>query len=339
MEAIPLSHQRSAKCDTTDGVAILLATYNGEAYLDEQLRSLVAQTYPDISIIIRDDGSSDRTPEIIDDWLARYPEKITALRNDDKQNLGLVRNFATLMEACEAAYFAFSDQDDIWIPTKIESMLDRLKAVEKKIDQHVPILVHSDLRLVNALGHEIAPSFFEHIGANLPADLRLEHLLFNNVVTGCALIGNRALLDAAMPFPREVEVHDWWLALVAASCGIIETIEWPTVLYRQHGKNVIGAGKPKHRNIWTARHILLRPGLLISRMLRTMRLIQAKGGALLTCLGNKIKPECREYLLALCFPQLENKIAGMTLWQKFRLLVKFLVAYVRAIPLALHWCY
>src|SRR6478736_4037707 len=112
-------------------VAILLATYNGERYLDELMRSLLSQTYQDFVVIVRDDHSSDRTPAILAHWLAAQPDKIS-VASDDRGNLRSLGNFARLMELCDAPYFAFCDQDDVWLPNKIELAIAELRHLENQ---------------------------------------------------------------------------------------------------------------------------------------------------------------------------------------------------------------
>src|SRR5579864_1325991 len=114
-----LQNRPAPKRSASDCVAILLATYNGEKYLDEQMRSLFSQTYSDIIVIARDDHSSDRTPEILCKWSGAQPGKIRVV-SDDCGNLRSLGNFSRLTELCDAPYFAFCDQDDVWLPNKIE---------------------------------------------------------------------------------------------------------------------------------------------------------------------------------------------------------------------------
>ena len=229
----------TAKADRQ--IAILLATYNGEKYLDEQVRSLFSQTYRDFVVIARDDHSSDQTPEILARWSAAQPDKIRVV-SDDCGNLRPTANFGRLLEICDAPYFALCDQDDIWLPNKVERAINEIRRLENQFGETIPILVHSDLIVVDEKLNEISPSFFDHSKIDVSKGGRLDHLLFNNIVTGCASMGNRALLDLVRPIPDGAPMHDWWLALVAASCGVVGTIAEPTILYRQHGRNQVGAG-------------------------------------------------------------------------------------------------
>jgi glycosyltransferase involved in cell wall biosynthesis len=323
---------------TPGRVAILVGTYNGEAYLDEQMRSLCAQTDGDFHILIRDDFSSDRTTQIIARWAEEHSQRITVVE-DDRGNLGPTGNFARLMELCDAPYFAFCDQDDVWMPNKVELLLGELRQLEHRFGATTPILVHSDLRVVDQDLRELAPSFFKHLQADLRKGHRTDHLIFNNIVTGCALIGNRALLELARPIPAGVRVHDWWLALVAASCGVLRAIPEPTVLYRQHARNVIGAGRQQQRSLWAARHILQQPRKLRMRMARTMTSVQSQAHLLLNAVGGEMSRRDSEFLRAFCLPQFHKELSELPWTERALLRAQYGLAYVRVAPMALHWCY
>ena len=269
-------------------VAILLATYNGERYLDELMSSLLSQTHRDLVIIVRDDHSSDRTPEILERWSVAQPEKVRVV-SDDLGNLRSLGNFSRLMELCDAPYFAFCDQDDVWLPSKVELAINEVRRLERQLGETTPVLVHSDLKLVDGDLREMAPSYFRQSHISLGSAERLDHLIISNIVSGCASMGNRALLKLGWPIPNEVPYHDWWMALLAASCGVLKTIEEPTILWRQHGRNQIGAGVPRGRNaLWNARHVLLRPRLLVARMQAAFTVTQSTGTcALLSVAGDK----------------------------------------------------
>src|SRR5665213_2546839 len=150
------------------------------------------------------------------------------------------------------------------------------------------------------------------MNADLRKGRRLDHLIFYNIVTGCSLMGNRSLLELARPIPTGIDVHDWWLALVAASCGVLSTIPEPTVLYRQHGGNLIGAGPQKHRNLWTARHILQQPRKLKTRLARAMSIVQSQSYILLDTVGDKMWRREREYLRAFCLPKFGDEMTSLS---------------------------
>jgi len=320
-------------------VTILLATYNGEKYLDELMRSLLSQTYPDFTVLARDDGSSDRTPEILARWSAAQPGKINIV-SDDLGNLRFVQNFARLMGLCDTPYFAFCDQDDVWLPNKIELSINQLRTLEDQFGTETPILVHSDLTVVDGNLNEISPSFFDYTGINIANAGRLDRLLFNNIVSGCSSMGNRALLNVAQPIPDGHLYHDWWIALVASSCGVLHTMAEPTVLYRQHGQNQIGARhNPRGNTLWDARHVLQQPKLLRARLARAVMFVQSHAELLLQSVGAEMPRRNREFLRAFCLPRDRTRVGQLSLPLRMELYVRFLVAYARAFPLLLRWCY
>ncbi len=225
-------------------VDVLLATYQGAKYLEEQLKSIFTQTYSSIHLWIRDDGSSDQTFSILQRWAQTYPDKITLLPSEKR--LGIIRNFSKLMEMSSAPYVMLADQDDKWLPNKVEISLAHLKAMERQYGPFLPLLVHTDLRVVDQNLQEIAPSFWRYSGIN-PNHTSLNRLLTQNIITGCTMLMNRALIDAAYPISSDAIMHDWWIALVASCLGRIWFVDQPTLLYRQHDANDVGA---KFYNIW-----------------------------------------------------------------------------------------
>jgi len=226
----------------TKPIYVLLATYNGSAFIAEQIDSLIAQTEVGWYLLVRDDASTDRTPDIVAAYAAK-DARITVLPAS-RVTQGTVANFDCLLRAAcdqDADYVMLMDQDDVWLADKIERQKALMRAEEGRLGPGVPILVHSDLELIDRDGRTIHPSFmsFQHIRDEPSAPLRT--LLVQNYVTGCTVLANRPLLDAALPIPPAAMVHDWWLALVAASVGKICYDATPTARYRQHGGNQIGA--------------------------------------------------------------------------------------------------
>ena len=219
---------------------ILLSTYNGERYLSEQLDSILAQTYTEWRLYIRDDGSKDETLCIARDY-AKKDHRIVLM--EDCDNLGACRSFERLLQVCgDADYFAFADQDDVWNPNKIEICMSAMRKAEQ-IYPNRPIVVHTDLKVVNEKLQEIAPSFWKY--SNIRPDIVDEnprYLAIGNSVTGCAMLFNRAARIASLPFPTTVYMHDAWIALVTASHGgkVIPLSIMP-IAYRQHCNNVLGA--------------------------------------------------------------------------------------------------
>ncbi|KAB2965003.1 glycosyltransferase family 2 protein [Zoogloea sp.] len=233
-------------------VDVLLSTYNGCAYLDEQIGSIINQSFSDWRLIVRDDGSSDATREVLKDYADR-DGRIHVLSSDGR-NMGPAGSFIELLKHVEAPYFMFCDQDDVWLNDKVEVTVKALTHADD-----VPHLVHTDLKVVNERLEPICESFMEHQRFSTTEAERFERMLMQNIIVGCTVGGNRKLLEAcgllADSPPAGVVMHDWWLGLVAKTLGHVTYIDRPTILYRQHGKNTLGApGSNFRRYIWLLRN-------------------------------------------------------------------------------------
>ena len=142
-------------------VDILLATYNGARFLREQLDSIVGQTYAHWRLLVRDDGSSDGTAAILEEYQRRIGERMQIVR-DELGRLGPALNFGRLLRLSDAAYATFCDQDDVWMPDRIEQLLAEMRRMERETGAARPILVHSDLQVIDEEGHEISRSFWNY---------------------------------------------------------------------------------------------------------------------------------------------------------------------------------
>lgn len=222
-------------------IEILLATYNGARFLREQIDSLFDQDYDNLAILARDDGSTDHTVQILQEYAARVPDRFK-LVEAARMNGGIVNNFVSLMNASTAGYVCFCDQDDVWLPdkvTKSKAIMDRL---ELKWGTKIPLLVFTDLRVVDENLNTVHASFWQRMNIDPEWARHLPRLLVSPAVTGCTVLANRALVDLALTMPREVLLHDLWLGLLASAMGKAAYLKEQTVLYRQHGRNAIGAG-------------------------------------------------------------------------------------------------
>lgn len=228
-----------------------MAVYNNADYLKIQLQSLLNQTLDSFKIIIRDDCSTDHSVAIIEKFIDENPGKIYLIKGT--QNLGAKGNFAELMQHSRADYIFFCDADDVWIPSKIEDSFCLMKKSEEQYGVNTPLLIHTDLSVVDKELHLIDSSFWDYSCLNPDAAFFLNRLLVQNVVTGCTMLINKPLLKLANPLPSEIIMHDWWLALVAAAFGQIAYIKKPTILYRQHGKNDTGAKNWKNKALYISR--------------------------------------------------------------------------------------
>lgn len=222
-------------------IDILLSTYNGEAHLREQIDSILGQTFKDIKLLVRDDGSSDGTVDILNEYAAA--DSRVLLSSDDKCNLGAFPSFMKLVEHSEAPYFLFADQDDVWLPDKVEKLLSRMADLESESGDGIPIVVFSDLKIADENLTIIDPSLwhFQQFDPNICRDWR--SLLAQNVVLGCAMMANAKARDLSLPYLLPDMPHDQWVALTAAKNGRIDFIREATILYRQHGNNYSGANR------------------------------------------------------------------------------------------------
>lgn len=225
-------------------VRLLLSTHNGAPYLRAQIDSLRAQTHTNWELWARDDGSSDESPEILRQ-LASEDARIRVWPGNTTGSGAAAAFGALLHEAQDAPYLGFCDQDDVWEPYKLELTLRALVEAEHAFGATTPLLVHTDLALVDANLKPLASSAKAalHMRANDPHPL--PRLLAQNIVTGCTMLFNGALARAALPIPPEALMHDWWLALVAAAQGHIRYLPQATLRYRQHGHNVSGPARVK----------------------------------------------------------------------------------------------
>ena len=217
-------------------IDILMATYNGEKYLREQIESILNQTYKNIRLIISDDCSTDQTREII----KQYEKKDSRIKVYlQEQNLGYLKNFNFLLTKVENNIYMLSDQDDIWLPQKVEKTYKFLK-------QNNSDLVFTDLLVVDEKGNEVNKSFDKLM--NLTKKIKktvgtykLAYLY--NSVTGCTIMSKKEQLNKILDIPTNSKhvFHDHWIALSVSINGKVSYLEEPLIKYRQHGDNQVGA--------------------------------------------------------------------------------------------------
>lgn len=220
-------------------IDILLAVYNGEKYLKAQLDSIFSQTFKDFKIIIGDDNSSDSTYDIIKDYIKRFPGKIEYHKNEENSG-SPARNFFSLVKHSSAEFMMTCDHDDVWLPEKVALTFDKMKKLQENKGKNTPLLVHTDLKVVDENLKQISPSMFSLQKLNKEAK-SLRELIVQNNVTGCTMMINRSLAEKVEFMPKEALMHDWWFALVAAAFGEIDFVDKSTILYRQHSSNQVGA--------------------------------------------------------------------------------------------------
>lgn len=216
-------------------VQVLLSAYNGEQYISEQIQSILNQTHGAVSILIRDDGSTDKTMELLDQWVTTHPDKIKLIKGT---NVGVVSSFFELLRAAdaEADYYCFCDQDDVWLDHKVEHAIARL---DSSIYTEVPAMVFTSTYLTDdELNRKGAwpkppaqePSFF--------------NALYENIAIGATITMNRSarnlFINSQSVDSQKVLMHDWWFYLLVSAFGTVIYDNAPSMLYRQHNNNVVG---------------------------------------------------------------------------------------------------
>ncbi|MCJ1996241.1 glycosyltransferase [Lactococcus piscium] len=214
-------------------VNIVLSTYNGEKFLSEQIDSIQAQTFTDWQLLIRDDGSTDKTFDIIKAY-ALKDERIKFIDEPERKNFGVINSFYKLIKYDEADYYFFSDQDDVWLPEKIAIMLSEAT----KYDTTKALMIYMDLSVVDEHLKVINPSMIHSQSHHANTSLLAE--LTENTVTGGVAMINHALVKRWSRSDNMI-MHDWYLALLATATGELVYIDKPGELYRQHDHNVLGA--------------------------------------------------------------------------------------------------
>lgn len=207
--------------DVEKKVAILMSTYNAAPFLKEQVNSIIKQTYTNWKLVIRDDGSTDSTPLMIEEF-TKKDNRISFINKESQKNIGVIRSFFSLLENVDADFFMFCDQDDVWLQSKVKMSLDKM---EQQENIKTPILVHTDLKVVDQNLNTINDSFMEKEKLNLKN--QLGNLVIQNNVTGCTVMINNCFRNIIIDkgIPDEIIMHDWWMALVANCIGKVLYID------------------------------------------------------------------------------------------------------------------
>nr|CAA6814718.1 MAG: Alpha-L-Rha alpha-1,3-L-rhamnosyltransferase (EC [uncultured Thiotrichaceae bacterium] len=227
-------------------VQVLLSTWNGERWLPALLESLERQTFTDWELLVRDDGSGDKTVKLLLEWQHKYPDRVVYC-DLYGEHLGSTASFSHLVAVSYAPYLMFCDQDDVWFTGKIEVKYAAAKKLSALHGNQSPLLIHTDLALVNENKPLVPDSFWEQ--RDFDVHQRKQDYLFTNTVTGCATLFNRAAADKAFPVPEGVQYHDRWLGLVCAWFGRVYPVEQASLFYRQHDNNVVGAGLANYQHV------------------------------------------------------------------------------------------
>lgn len=219
-------------------IAVLMATYNGEKYIEQQIESIRKQSNQEWELFIRDDGSNDKTISIIKEY-TKIDNRIHFYDDNDK-HLGAKNSFMRLLDVVDAELYMFCDQDDVWLPSKIEHSLKLLEA-SKAEHPDKPIIVHTDVTVVDGELKELSKSYWKSAHINPERYKTYNYLSILNCVQGTTMLFNKQAKEVCYPLAKDIRMHDFWVATrVIKNGGIIATLYEQTVLYRQHTNNVYG---------------------------------------------------------------------------------------------------
>lgn len=230
-------------------IQILMSTYNGERYLRAQLDSIANQNIPEQYLLIRDDGSTDSTIEILEE----YQKKYSWIKYYAGPNVGVQKSFLDLIQkaSCQSSYFALSDQDDIWMPKKLLRAIMCLQQMEETFDKKVPLLYCGTQELVDENLNVLHTTV-----SRIVRRISFGNALVQNICVGCTAVGNQSLMKLLQNFlplePQNIIMHDWWLYMVASCFGKVYYDPESYIKYRQHEHNTFGV-KLNQRELWRYR--------------------------------------------------------------------------------------
>lgn len=206
-------------------ISVALAAYKGEQYIAEQIGSILGQLGENDELIVSDDFPSGKTRAVVE-AISSQDKRIIYLEGPGK---GVVKNFENALKACSGDVIFLSDQDDVWLPGKVEAVMNEIENGAKLV-LHDASITDADLQITS-------PSCFEVHGANAS----FARNLLKNTFVGCCMAFTKDLLDMTMPFPEGIAMHDWWIALIALKKNQKTVLlKKPFILWRRHGDNVTG---------------------------------------------------------------------------------------------------
>jgi rhamnosyltransferase len=259
-------------------IAILMATYNGKKYLSEQIDSILSQSSRKWHLYIHDDGSTDGTVELLNDYADKHPKWITIM--DYPSQGGALQNFMSLLERVEADYYMFSDQDDVWHPIKVELSYKAMKKQENQYPEK-PIIVHSDVRVVDSNLKLLHPSYRQY-GHIYPEAVKDFKSCVINITLGCAMLFNRKAREVSLDRPwKHALMHDGWVTTrTFAENGIVYAMPEALLEYRNHGNNTVGATDGSR---FTLCYRLSHFGQMLRLNMKQYRMLRSAGyGSILT---------------------------------------------------------
>lgn len=216
-------------------ISICLATYNGEKYLEEQLNSILNQTYKNFELIVQDDCSTDNTIKILES----YQDKLNIIISKNEINMGYIKNFETLLKKATGDYVAICDQDDIW-------ELDKLEILVRNIQDN--ILIYSNSLLIDENGTSLNKTLSTKLKNNFSSSNSCLNFLYDNSVSAHSMLFKKELLKYIFPFPKHI-YFDAWIAATASSFNSIEFVDKCLINYRQHSSNTLGNVKKNSNSL------------------------------------------------------------------------------------------
>lgn len=297
---------------------VILCTYNGEKYLEKQIKSIMEQDREDFCLLYSDDGSTDGTKAILQSLQEKYGRRITAFPRPMHSG-SPAKHFLSILSALAKGevetenleYIFLADQDDEWFPDKLSKTISVIKEEERKFGESLPILCHTDCSLVNSRGELLAKSYRRY--QKLPgASYRFSRLLLQNHVTGASVGINKALLQYCKEIPEQVKMHDHWLALLANCFGEIQYLPYASYAYRQHGENVLGAKKASVSKEWEERLSASKEKDKEEIIHSSYRALFAQGRELKRIFGDELPEIKRKVLEAFLSLEGKNRLGKIT---------------------------
>ena len=234
-------------------VAVLLSTYNGEKYVGAQIHSILTQSYKNIVLVVRDDGSSDKTVKIVKEYMENYSN----IKLVEGKNLGFIKSFFELLKLEQADYYAFADQDDVWLPDKIALAVESLN----KLDDSKPNMAFS-----NSDYYDVDMKLIKE--GEKGKTFSFTNSLYECVTQGMTMVINQKTKDTVLDYmPERVFFHDWWVYMICSGMGNVAYDDVTTVKYRRDGKNATAEGESFIKLlIWRIKNLFGKDGLLDIRI-------------------------------------------------------------------------
>ena len=234
-------------------VAVLLSTYNGEKYVGAQIHSILTQSYKNLVLVVRDDGSSDKTVKIVKEYMENYSN----IKLVEGKNLGFIKSFFELLKLEKADYYAFADQDDIWLPDKIALAVESLN----KLDDSKPNMAFS-----NSDYYDVDMKLIKE--GEKGKTFSFTNSLYECVTQGMTMVINQKTKDTVLDYmPERVFFHDWWVYMICSGMGNVAYDDVTTVKYRRDGKNATAEGENFIKLlIWRIKNLFGKDGLLDIRI-------------------------------------------------------------------------